>query len=264
MCRKLSLTVSLLVGLSSLAGRAAEPAASPGEAIVLRHCALAYRDSTNVGASTDTATLQDCLVELGDRVRAGQVLGRLQDSEEKAKVEAAQARYALATARYRRGESLASSKGTISRDELDVLRGQMEEDRTLLEAARAALRVREIVSPHDGVVVSLYRAKGEGVSHDPVFRVVNPEVVWATGALDIPDIWRVKPGQTVRLWVEFAGADMPVKREMFEGSVVFVNSEIDAKTQTCKVVAEVKNRANLLKSGLEARMEIYPDLATKK
>jgi hypothetical protein len=38
-----------------------------------------------------------------------------------------------------------------------------------------------------------------------------------------------------------------------------VDSEIDAKTQTCKVVAEVKNRDDVQKAGLDARMEIYPD-----
>ena len=92
-----------------------------------------------------------------------------------------------------------------------------------------------------------------------MFRVINVDVLLVTGYLDVVDAWRVKPGQNVAVSMEFAGPNLPMKREIFRGSVVFVDSEIDHKTQTCKVVAEVKNRDSILRSGMEARLEIYPE-----
>ncbi|MBV8316082.1 MAG: hypothetical protein JOZ53_14160, partial [Planctomycetaceae bacterium] len=39
-------------------------------------------------------------------------------------------------------------------------------------------------------------------------------------------------------------------------AITFVDSEIDPKTRTCRVFAEVENRGGLLRSGLECYMEI--------
>src|SRR5689334_21858417 len=63
-------------------------AGPPGEAILLRHCLAEYRHATLLGAPT-AGVIQDCLVDLGDRVKAGQVLGRVQDLEQRAEMERA-------------------------------------------------------------------------------------------------------------------------------------------------------------------------------
>src|SRR5262249_51209871 len=54
-----------------------------GEAILLRHCLAEYRHATLLGAPA-AGVIQDCLVDLGDRVKEGQVLGRIQDLEQRA------------------------------------------------------------------------------------------------------------------------------------------------------------------------------------
>ena len=124
----------------------------------------------------------------------------------------------------------------------------------------SAVRTREITSPHDGIVVQVLRRKGEAVSiirQDPIFRVVNPELLRVTGYLDAVDVWRVRPGQSVRVTAETAGPVLPIQREVFRGQVIFVDSEIDPQTLTCKVVAEVKNRKDLLRAGLKLQMEVF-------
>jgi multidrug efflux pump subunit AcrA (membrane-fusion protein) len=77
-----------------------------------------------------------------------------------------------------------------------------------------------------------------------------------TGYLDAGDAWRVRRGQAARITPELEGGDLPIEREAFAGEVTFVDSEIDPKTQTCRVFAEVENRGGLLRSGLECCMEI--------
>jgi RND family efflux transporter MFP subunit len=261
MSRRLSpapVLVLMLVLVPSRTGTG-NPTDAPREVILVRRCTLEYRDATSLGATT-SAILQDCPVQVGDRVQAGQVLGRLQDIEQRANVGVAEARYKLAQTRVKTATPLLASR-SLAQDEFDVLKGEMDTRRMELELARATVRTREFVSPHEGVVVAVYKKKGEtvnGYAGDPVFRVVNPDVLRVTGALDLPDSWRVKPGKAVQIFIEFAGTAHPIKQEAFEGRVVFVDSEIDPKTETCKVIAEVKNHGDVLKSGLAARMEINP------
>jgi multidrug efflux pump subunit AcrA (membrane-fusion protein) len=121
------------------------------------------------------------------------------------------------------------------------------------------VRERQFVSPHDGVVVAVFKGQGESAAlHDPLFRVVNTDRLRVTGYLDVLDAWRVRVGESVRISPEIAGVEAAVSREPFWGHVVFVDNQIDPKTQTCKVTAEVDNRDGLLRAGLEARMEILP------
>ena len=241
--------------------RAADPPAPRTEVTLVRHCRLDYRYATNLGVSV-SGVIQDCFVDLGDRVKAGQVLARIDYLEQEANVGVAEAKFNLATTRLQTAAPLYGTHA-LSKDELDVLKGDVASALKTLEAAKAARQVRDIIAPHDGVVVDIFHKRGEGVNYgnDPVFRVVNWEVLRVTGFLDVVDAWRVHPGQVVRVTPEFAGPDMAIKHEVFPGKVVFVDWEIDPKNGTCRVIAEVSNRGGLLRSGLEGRMEIEADPA---
>jgi multidrug efflux pump subunit AcrA (membrane-fusion protein) len=129
-----------------------------------------------------------------------------------------------------------------------------------VQQAAGVLRNREFVAPHDGVVVAVHKNPGESVTPgEAVFRVVNTDVVRVTGHLDITDAWRVRQGQTVRIIPDIPGAELSVEREVFEGKVVYVSPQLEPETRVCTIAAEVTNRDNLLRSGLQARMEIVPE-----
>ena len=126
-----------------------------------------------------------------------------------------------------------------------------------LHAAKAMVAAREIVSPHDGIIVEIYKNVGEAITLGiPIYKVVAIDRMRVTGYLDVGDAWRVRQGQAVRITPELEGGDLPIEREVFEGKITFVDSEIDPKTRTCRIFAEVENRGGLLRSGLECRMEI--------
>src|SRR4051794_17987790 len=88
MTSQLTIIGLLLAGPAAAPAEAAKPAApepTPG-IIAIRHCTIEYEHSSSVGTSL-LGILQDCLVRPGDRVKAGQVLGRLQDQEAQAELD---------------------------------------------------------------------------------------------------------------------------------------------------------------------------------
>jgi len=252
---------------------------------LVRHCLIEYERNTPVGSPIFT-TLRECLVEPGATVKAGQVLGRLQDQDVQAEIklreaEAAsdvevrlnKAKSARSQAKAARSAALRKAK-TVSQEEytdhyLEAVAAQLEVEQAEyrrkiagihLEIAKAQLNIRTLIAPHDGVVVSVHRKTGESVApRDPIFQIVDTSTLRVVGQLDVTEIWRLKVGQPVRVVVEVAGADLPVEREVFQGKIVFVDSQIDPMTRTCKIHVRVDNRANMLRAGLEARIEIDPE-----
>jgi multidrug efflux pump subunit AcrA (membrane-fusion protein) len=265
--------------------------ASRADVILLRHCEVHYEFSTLVGvvaSNLNSSFLQDCYVHLGDRVKAGQVLGRITDRDlqverEMRKIEAqttldisaSEMHYAVALQRQKRSEELKARGLTLVSDEeyriqtinlkaASVEIGQAKRAQSLaqlrLQDVEVRIRFREFVSPHDGVVVEIRKNIGEAFNpHEPVFRVVADTRLKVIGHLNLADYWRVKPGQRVRVTPEIDGADLPVERETFMGHVVFVDSRIDPLTRTCEIVTLIENRDGWLASGLEARMEVMID-----
>jgi RND family efflux transporter MFP subunit len=283
------LVVMALTSLMAIAAGAGEPPPPSGDLVVVKRCEIDYKRSSLVGVAhmgtTPTTILQECLVRLGDRVKAGQVLGRIMDRDIRIELELrtaeaenlldvriSETKGDLAVNKLKRTEKLQNrntwyvpAEEKVSQElELSAARLRIEESKYELRLAEikrrqaeALLRSREYVSPHDGVVVEIQKEQGEAVTiAEPNFRVLEVDWLKVTGYLNLADFWRVRPGQEVRVSPEIDGDDLAVEREVFTGRIVFVDRRIDPTTRTCKVVAEVPNRDLLLASGLEARMEI--------
>ena len=255
---------------------------------LIRRCLIEYERNTPVG-SPIFSTLRECAVEPGAAVKAGQVLGKLQDQDVQAEIKLREAEAAsdidvrLNKAKSARTQAKAArtatlvKRNTVSQEEYTEHRleaaaallevEQAEYRRKIaaihLEIAKAQLNIRTLIAPHDGVVVSVLRRKGESVApRDPIFQIVDTSTLRVVGQLDVTEAWRLRVGRPVRVVVEVAGADLPVEHEVFPGKLVFVDSQIDPTTRTCKIHVRVDNRANLLRAGLEAQIEIDPEPAS--
>jgi len=271
---------------------AGEPASEAPEIIPLRNCSLEYERSTLVGANQNSGLIQECLVRPGDRVKAGQVLGRLFNKDALAEVQfrtvalessettilQREATLQLEKIKLKRAETLVGKRALSLQDlqiqrlivrtsELDLLAGtqakRMAESQLL--QAKALVTAREITAPHDGVVVEIFKNAGEslssnlsdtGVSGYAIFKIVEVDRLRVVGYLDAGDAWHVRPGQVVRVVAELEGGTLPIGGETFTGKIAFVDREIDPKTRTCRIFATVENRDGLLRSGLQCRLEI--------
>ena len=267
------------------------PAADPDPAdrvIFLSRCEVEYVRSSQIGvaAMETTATiLQDCYVKEGDRVKTGQVLGRIMDKDLRAELElktamaendievrVTEGKYAQSLSRLKRSDNLLRrGRDLISEEEYNLQKLDTNSAALAIEDAKqrrhlaalqkrqveARLHAREFVSPHDGIVVEVLKNQGEALAvNEAVFRVVDVDRLKVTGHLNLSDYWRVKKGQRVRIFPDIEGVDLSVEHEEFSGRVTFVDSRIDPVNRTCKIVTEVENRGLMLVSGLEARMEI--------
>ncbi len=250
--------------------------------ILLKGCTLEYKKTSPLGVN-QMGVLEECYVAPGDKVKAGQVLGHLRDEEFRAELAAraaqaasdiairvAEARHKLAQSQLERTQKLIN-RNFASIEELNIQIQEEEVQRLSIEEARqnkrlaelqrkqteATIRSREIRSPHDGVVVEVLKVPGQSVSGlDSVLRVVDPSEIRVTGYLDVTDAWRVRSGQAVKIWADIWGAELQIE-EAFTGQVEYVDLLINPENQTCKVTAIVSNREDRLRSGLQARMEIY-------
>jgi HlyD family secretion protein len=276
----IGLIAPALIGVRAIAGQGAP---APPEVVSLQKCTIDYSRSTLVG-SNQTGLIQECLVRPGDRVKGGQVLGRLFNQDALAELESrtvalegsetairqGEATLEVERTKLRRVEALYNRKAVSIQDlELQQLgvktaelglqaaiRGRCMAE-AQLHAAKAMVAAREIVSPHHGIIVEVYKRAGESTMLNiPIYKVVAIDRMRVTGYLDVGDAWRVRRGQAVRITPELEGGDLPIEREVFAGAITFVDSEIDPKTRTCRVFAEVENRGGLLRSGLECYMEI--------
>jgi RND family efflux transporter MFP subunit len=280
-----SVIVILLFGTSLPASAvvAGDPAGAPSEGvIVLRRCTVDYQQITSVGSSL-YGILQECAVEPGSHVKAGQVLGRLVDADVRAELQLreleansdidirlSENKEALARNRLKSATALVQ-RNALSR--MDYTQQRLEAEaaaldienakrrrrvaEALAQQAKAALQAREFKSPHDGVVTAAYRRRGEPVAPNaPLFRIVDVDHLVITGQVDVVDVWRLKVGQPVTIVPDIAGADLPVEREVFPGRIVFIDTHVDPASQSCMVLAKCENRDRLLRAGLEARMEI--------
>ena len=121
----------------------------------------------------------------------------------------------------------------------------------------AELRTYSVLAEFDGVVTRVYKKKGEAVRQgDPVAEIINTDRVRVEGYVPLADLRYAKQGAKVYVRLNVADHDLPEEKEVFEGQITFVDvvsEPIDRKT---RIFAEIRNRDNILRAGLEATMEI--------
>ena len=121
--------------------------------------------------------------------------------------------------------------------------------------ANSSLDRHKIKAPLSGVVVKIYRRKGEWVEPgEKVMRIIRIDRLRAEGFVDAKSIRGNLVDHHVTLQIGLA--DDP--KAEFIGKVVFVSPEIDPVNGQVRVWAEIENRDLLLRPGLRASMQIDP------
>ncbi len=224
--------------------------------------------------STLPGTLARVVVEIGDRVRQGQMLATLDRRELDAQVDASLAAVNVAKAGVESAEAALASavlerdraqnlfdKGAVPRQRLDTTETGFRSSAAQRELARASLAQTEaslrraqeiqrdatITSPINGVIVERNFDPGSLVSpgtERPIVVVADLSVVKLQAGVSELEAGRLRVGMPARLTVQARPG------ETFEGRIAAIAPEVDARNRHFAVEVRTVNRAGTLLSGM--------------
>jgi membrane fusion protein (multidrug efflux system) len=193
----------------------------------------------------------------GDRVRAGDVLVRLDTKQEEAQLAAAEARRELARLNLDRIRGL-RDKGVASQAECDAAIAEFDQAEASVGEIRATIERKTIRAPFSGVLglravnLGQYLTSGQAVaplqSLDPVY--VNFSVPQQ-------DLGQVPVGAEVRVSADGL-ADGPLT-----GRVTAIDSVVDESTRNVQVQATLANPRLPLRPGMFVKAEVVLDAASR-
>lgn len=185
----------------------------------------------------------------GARVRAGDLLVKIDDSSLQASLRRAEARRELAQFREQRIKLLLD-QGGYSQQTYDEARSELTIQDAEADLIRAEINKTEIRAPFDGVVG--LRSVSLGAYVNPSIRIATLQRVHTLKLdLSIPERYstRIEAGAPVRFTVAGSG-------ETHEGEVYAVEPRIDVSTRTVLLRALCHNPHQILLPGTFARIEL--------
>lgn len=195
------------------------------------------RHDVEVRAATEEQAVAETDLRLARQARE-----RLADSVSPAELEHLRLKSALAALQVER-----------ARHDQEVAKLTEQQRTADLELAQRILDQRRVAAPFQGMVVEVYRQKGEWVEPgERILRLIRLDRIRAEGFVDAQQAGPTLVGRTAQLRV-----DLPQRAgARFEGKVLYVSPEVDPVNRQTRVTAEFDNRDLLLQPGLRGSMTI--------
>lgn len=225
---------------------------------------ISAQNDMPIGVEGDGGRISAILVEVGDKVRKGEVLARLDTSVAapqvaslRAALEQSRAEAELAAGDYRRAAAVASSVGALSQEEVDKRRSAAASSTAKVKSAEAQLAEAEarlgrtdIRAPDAGVVLARAAEVGQTVTPGgpSLFRLGRGGEVEMRAQVAEQDLPRISVGQGVEIWP--TGATQP-----FLGKVRLLGAIIDPQTRLGEIRIALAPHPQL-RPGAFARAEI--------
>jgi len=195
--------------------------------------------------------------EEGQAVKKGDVLFRLRDHEQQAKLHAARAALVLAQRTYERAASL-RKEGILAAEDYDRALAELERARAAVEVAEVELERTVIRAPFDGVVGRRHVSPGDhvrgggGTGADGTGLVDVDAVATLKLLFSVPEraIQRMRVGMPVEIDVA------PFPGERFSGTVDFVDPAVDPRNRRQLIRARIANAEGRLQPGLSATVHL--------
>lgn len=236
----------------------------PGELRVVVNATTTstVRSETEVTLSAQrTGRVVRLTVKEGDRIRAGELIARLDLAEESVQSESvlaqSKATYDESEKNLKRIQDL-FNKGMLAQQDLDAARRVYEVARSQYQAATSDADVKRdysvIRAPFSGVIAKKYSEAGELLlPGKQIVTLVNPERIYVLATIDEVDVGRLKLGQPVSITIDaFPG-------EKFSGSIGRISPIVSGgklETRTTDVWIYFSKKDPRLKPGMSADIEI--------
>lgn len=220
-----------------------------------------YSGTTTLEAERDAevvakvgGVVEKLFVEEGQRVKAGQVLAKLDDARLRIEVARAEANLARLDQEYRRNKQL-HEKQLVSAEAYERLAFELDAMRADVDLAKLQLAYTEIRAPFDGIVAARHIKVGNMIEMNaPVFRVTTYEPLIARLYVPERELNRLAVGQPAGLRVD------ALPEQTFSGVVDRVSPVVDAATGTFAVTIALPASDGLLKPGMFGRINIVHDV----
>lgn len=220
----------------------------------------AYRGTATLEAEEEATVMakqggviEQVRVEEGDRVKAGQVLARLETDRLRYELARTKADMDRLEQDFVRNKSV-YQRNLVSREAYERTQFELEAARAAFDLARLALSESEIRAPFDGMVTARYIKLGNQIQpNTAAFRVTQLDRLRAAIYVPERDIYKLKPDHRVTLSTDA----WPGKT--FGGRVELISPVIDPATGTVKVTVQIDPDQPDLKPGMFARAEILYD-----
>ncbi len=171
------------------------------------------------------------LWQLGDRIKAGNLIARLEDKEyvNSITLETKQLNLELTESELKKTESL-YEKGGVTLKELKTAGINFTNAKTAVENAQLQLDKTRIVAPIDGVIVDLlYYTQGTQIEAGlTIVKIMDYQNMYMEVQLPEKYIADIKPGQTVNL------TNYTLPEDTIVGSITQLSPAINADTRTFK------------------------------
>lgn len=176
--------------------------------------------------------LKELLIKEGSKVKKGQTLARLDQTDFKIEQEVKQANYSKAKANFSRSAKLVEA-GHISQRDFDQIKATYSTAAAGLKAAKQNLIYTEVKSPFDGNITKTYVANHEEVQAKEIIATLQ-DLKSLEIEIDVPEslMIRVKRGQEQRkIYASFDA----IQGKRFSLVFLGISAQADEATQAYKV-----------------------------
>lgn len=229
---------------------------------------LAMPDSVNLsfGAS---GKVQEVLVEIGDEVKKGQVLARLDTSTLEqnliqAQINVKSAQYSLEKAKQptttASGDRILSAPDPL---DIEIKELQLELAKKRLKDAERQLEEATIVAPFDGVVAQVNISKGDRVSDSATaIRLLDTSKLEVDVVVSEMDVFQIKPGARAMVQVDaVSGISFPARVKRISPAATIQQNVVNYKVRLELITGETM--ATQQRSPSQITLEMLPEQVRK-
>lgn len=195
--------------------------------------------------------LVDILVEEGQRVKKGQLLGVIDDGGLKSQLAQMKTQLALAKTTFERQENLWAQKVG---SEIQYLQSKTnyEAQKSAVDQLQSQLDKFQIRAPFDGILDDIIKDQGTVVSPGPgseIFRIINLSNMYIEVLVPETYIATIVPGKKVKV-------HFPILNETIESKVRETGNFINPNNRSFDVKIPVPNKSGKIKPNLTAKVLI--------
>jgi multidrug efflux system membrane fusion protein len=208
-------------------------------------------DKRSVLATRTAGIVQELPVSLGQRVKAGDLVVKLESLAAEAAVETAKALVAQREAELAAAEKLAAA-GQLPKLQLDNVRSGLFAAKSQLEQAVAQLDLYTLKAPFDGMIDKVNTELGSSVQPGAqVATILAMDPMLAVGEVSERDLSHVKPGDKAKVRL--------VNGQAVEGEIRYVSRDATAATRTYRVEVALPNPERTIPAGMTSEITLLAE-----